>query len=469
MPKENRMPNALHDTTPLAILPANAKSSQGWEQEVLPRLPQGWEQQAKHLKALTRARQIRHAGDLLRGLLAYVLCVRSFRQLGCWGVLIDLADLSEAAWRKRMSQAEAWLEWLVRQMLALSACTSPWLVRRGLRRILLVDGTHLACQGEDGKRWRIHTSFDLLAGRLAEVQVTTDAVAETWSLFGVQQGDLLISDRINGYQQRLFFIQERDAQAIVRFTPATLPLFEDAEHGRRLEIVSWLKGRRAPAGRVCSRSAWLRQGEHQMEVRVVALRLTEAQTQAARRRKSKKAKKDKRQIQSDTLYLAGWMLLVTTLTASEWHAEEVLTLYRSRWHIELLFKRMKQLLETHRLRCVQTARVRASLLVLLLSWLLQEEELVAARLLLQEACALPSEITPSTLMPEPEQGQTGAISEWMLASLHLDVLREQIRGSISAARLRACLPRLHRFLRGSPRQRTHWFTQVRHWLTNSPF
>lgn len=461
------MPDRSHDTTALTILPASALASQGWEQEVLPRLPQGWEQQAKHFKALTRVRQVRSAGDLLRGILAYVLCVRSFRQLGCWSVLIGLADLSEAAWRKRMSQAESWLEWCVRQMLAISACSSPWLVRRGLRRLLLVDGTHLACLGEDGTRWRIHTGFDLLAGRLAEVHVTTDAVAETWSVFQVQEGDVLISDRANGYQQRLFFVQECGAQAIVRFTPATLPLFEEEKDGKRLEIVSWLKGRRAPAGRGCHRSAWVRQGEQKMEVRVVALRLTEAQTQAARRRKSKKAKKDKRLIQSDTLYLAGWMLLVTTLAASEWSAEEVLTLYRSRWHIELFFKRLKQLFETHRLTCIQASRVRASILALLLSWLLQEDELVAARLLFQEACALPSEIAPSTVMPEPEQGQTGAISEWMLACLHLDVLRGQVRGSISAARLRACLPRLHRFLRGSPRQRTHWFTQVRHWLTNS--
>ena len=108
-----------------------------------------------------------------RGILAYVLCVRSLRQLGCWSVLIGLADVCEAAWRKRMRQARAWLAWLVSEMLAVSACTPPWLVR-------------------------IHTGFDLLAGRLAEVQVTSDKVAEQWTLFNVQEGDLLISDRIHG-------------------------------------------------------------------------------------------------------------------------------------------------------------------------------------------------------------------------------------------------------------------------------
>jgi hypothetical protein len=243
---------------------------ESWKQEVLPRLPHGWQEQARRLKAFSRARQIRCAADLLRGILAYVLCVRSFRHLGCWSVLIGLGDLSEAAWRKRMRQACPWLNWLLSQMLAVSACTSPWLVRRGLHRVLLVDGTHLACLGEDGQRWRIHTGFDLLAGRLAEVHVTTDKVAETWSLFDVQAGDLIISDRANGYRDRLCFIHEQQADAIVRFSPNTLPLFE--ADGSRVQVVSWLKSRHAPAGRIESRRALVVRDEQKLEVRIVALR-----------------------------------------------------------------------------------------------------------------------------------------------------------------------------------------------------
>jgi hypothetical protein len=167
------------------------------------------------------------------------------------------------------------------------------------------------------------------------------------------------------------------------------------------------------------------------------------------------------------LYLAGWVLLVTTLPESNWGAEEVLALYRSRWHIELFFKRLKQLLDMHRLTCVQAEGVHASILALLLAWVLQEDELVSARLLLQETSAVLDEPPCALVTPAPEQGQTGAISEWLLVCLHLDVLREQVRGSISRDRLRACLPRLQRFLRGSPRQRTHWFSQVSRWLTSS--
>jgi hypothetical protein len=143
------MPSSTHDTPSLSLLQADSFGKPQWEQEVVPRLPSGWQAQAKACQAFVRVRELRSASDLLRGVLAYVLCVHSFRHLGIWGVLIDLADISEAAWRKRLAKARAWLGWLLVEVLAIGVCTTPWLLAKGLRRVLLVDGTHLpALPGE---------------------------------------------------------------------------------------------------------------------------------------------------------------------------------------------------------------------------------------------------------------------------------------------------------------------------------
>jgi hypothetical protein len=466
-PQENRMPDRSHDTTPLQILPAEALSVSEWEREVLPRLPAGWEEQARSLKAFRRVREIRHPADLLRGLLAYVLCVRSFRHLGCWSVLIDLADISEADWRKRLGQARAWLAWMLSEVLKVGACTTPWLVGKGLRRVLLVDGTHLKCLGKDGKTWRIHTAFDLLAGRLTEAQLTDRHVGESWKLFDIQAGDLVISDAINGYPERIGWVKDQQADALVRCSAHTSPLFD--RDGHRLNLIPWLKGRHAPAGRICEAQVCFHLAEErQLPVRLVALRLTEKQRQAAQKRKYKKASQrgKKSKPTADTLYLAGWLIVVTTLCAEQWSAQEVLSLYRARWHIELFFKRFKQLLDVHQLTCVQPERVQASILAHLLAWALQEEELEAARLWLQEAQALPADLPNVALLPEPELGQDGVLSQWMLATLSVDLFRRQVAGHISAARLRECLPRLQRFLRINPRRRTHWYSQTWSWLTS---
>jgi hypothetical protein len=225
------MSSTQHDT-PNVSARQEQPSTQSWEREVVPRLPQGLEQEARARKAFERSRQIGSATDLLRGVLAYVYTVHSFVHLSMWSVLVGVADISANAWRKRLRQAGPWLEWLLQEVLASSTAVAPWLARSGLRRVLLIDGTHLPCPGPHGLIWRVHTAFDLLTGRLSQLRVTDSHVAERLELFELQEGDLVITDRANGYRERIAFVRERLAHIVVRFSAATLPL-HDAQGKRR--------------------------------------------------------------------------------------------------------------------------------------------------------------------------------------------------------------------------------------------
>jgi Transposase DDE domain len=454
------MPSATYDTTPSEQVQGKLPSDE-WSTEVLPRLPQRLEQEARARKAFARARQISSASDLLRGILAYVSTLHSFAHLSLWSVLVGVADISANAWRKRLRQAGPWLTWLLQEVLASSSAVAPWLARSGLRRVLLIDGTHLACPGPHGLIWRVHTAFDLLTGRLSQLRVTDSHVAERLELFELQEGDLVITDRANGYRERLAFVRERLAHVVVRFSAATLPLHN--AQGQRIDLLKWLKGRHAPGGRSCSLPVWIEQPEGKpMELRVVALRLTEAQRHRAQRRTKGKASKQQRQLQADTLYLAGWLLLVTTLPQQQWSDAAVLCLYRARWHIELLFKRIKQLLHQQRLRCTTAETARAAVTALLVGWALLEEEGQEMRWALDEAM---QQVNEPHAPPSSETSQDQApLSEWLLAELSLDLLAQQIRGHYDRARVRACLPQLQRLLRPGHRKRPHLYTQVCRWL-----
>jgi hypothetical protein len=229
-------------------LPPEALRASEWERDVRPRVPEGWEEPARSVKALRRVRAIRHPAELVRGLLACVRCVRFCRHLGCWSVRIDRADLSEAGWRTRLGQARAWVAWLLSETLKGEACRTLWLLCTGLRRVLPVDGTPRTCLGKDGTTWRVHTAFDVRAGRRTEAHRTDRPVGDTWTRFTIQAGDLVVSDAITGSPERIGWVNEHHADAVVRCSAHTAPLF--ARNGQRLDVIRWLTGCRAPAGRI---------------------------------------------------------------------------------------------------------------------------------------------------------------------------------------------------------------------------
>jgi len=109
-----------HHTLPPGSEQWHGVINEGWDQEVLPQLPPDDGQQAEQLHALRRHREFQRASDLLRGLLAYVLCAPSFRQLGGWAVLIGLTTISHVAWRGHLRKARAWLLWLLCELLAVT-------------------------------------------------------------------------------------------------------------------------------------------------------------------------------------------------------------------------------------------------------------------------------------------------------------------------------------------------------------
>ncbi|MCA1600041.1 MAG: hypothetical protein LC769_13720, partial [Chloroflexi bacterium] len=242
------MPRPAHHTDPLAAVQLPPLVADTWTTEVLPRLPAELEAQARALKAFQRKRGVAQATDLLRALLAYVLCAPSFRRLGAWAVLLGLADMSDTAWRKRLAAANLWLLWLLSELLSAPPTPLPP-CQRG--RILLVDATMLRQPGGTGDDWRLHTAYDLVAGRLSHVTLTDRHTAESLVHYALQVGDIVVADGGYGYRRSVATVVHQQADGVFRIHPNTFPL-EDAA-GQPLDVARWLQRQ---GGAVRSRAAW---------------------------------------------------------------------------------------------------------------------------------------------------------------------------------------------------------------------
>jgi hypothetical protein len=218
------------------------------------------------------------------------------------------------------------------------------------------------------------------------------------------------------------------------------------------------------------------QGDKRVKVRVLALRLPAEEAEKARERVRARAKRKKQVVRPETLQLAGWVLLLSTLDARDFPAAEVFWLYRNRWQIELLIKQMKQFLLLVRLRSHHPDTVRATLLAALVAWALQEKE---GQALLRTLVTMPEngqEGLVQAYLPllehweaEESTEETDAaprrpISLWLLMASCTSRWRAVVLGQWSAARVQFCLPRLRRLFCPSPGLRLHQRLGFQAWV-----
>ena len=252
-----------------------------------------------------------------------------------------------------------------------------------------------------------------------------------------------MADRGYGYRRSVALAVHQQADVVLRIHPATLPLETDA--GQPCAVLRWLRQRGATAR---DWHGWCRWQGQRSRVRLVAVQREPAPARKARRRKRRKAQKAGRTSTAPTLAVAGGILVLTPLAAATWSPTDVWFLSRARWQVELGFQRMTQLLRLHPIRSTNLTSVAATVRALLIAWALHEATVASVRALVPTSTAM--DATP--------------LSSWLLPGLGLETVRQQVQGMWSAARLRACLPQLRRFLVSGPRRRKHQESYVRAWL-----
>ena len=184
---------------------------------------------------------------------------------------------------------------------------------------------------------------------------------------------MLVAANGYGYRRSVAVARQQQADVIVPMHPATFPL--ETEAGTAVQRPALA----APAGTP--------QRERTAGVggRASGMRCGWWPPNSIRRRPSRPAPPSPQRPKgcahdhrASTLAVARWLLLITTLDAGSWSTADVLYVYRARWQVELVFKKMKQLLRLNQLADEHPARVEATVRALLVACALHGDDNAAA-------------------------------------------------------------------------------------------
>jgi hypothetical protein len=214
------------------------------------------------------------------------------------------------------------------------------------RRFVVIDASRMQAPGATGTDHRLPIARDLRTFQCVEVLVSDVHTGETLKHCTLRAGDVALADRGYAHAQGMGAAVQQGADIIVRLNPWSGVLCD--ANGEPMILGKALK--RQPLETLRTLPVLLQSSGGQSAVQgwVHAYRLSAEQAGRARHKCRQRHKKGAPKAES--LWLAGWVLVFTTLAPAVLSAQTIMRLSRCRWPIEIALKRWKSIRSVDALR-----------------------------------------------------------------------------------------------------------------------
>ena len=315
-------------------------------EELLQDLPPETAQMAREFKAFVRAKKVKTPAQLLRVVFLYCGLDKSLREVaGTFTALYEA--ITDQAVAERLRACGPWVQAMLRRMLPLAqGDTLP-----AGRRFVVIDASSIQAPGAPGTDHRLHIAMDLLSLQFLEVLVSDVHTGETLKHFTLGPNDVAVADRGYAQCQGMSAAVAQGADLIVRLNPFRVVLRDAA--GASVELCVTLKRQQTETLRTLAVTLCAAGGQHEVRGWVHAYRLNAEQANRARHTCRQGHKKGTPSAES--LFLAGWVLVFTTLAPVVLSPQTIMALYRCRWQVEIAIKRWKSVLDVDALRAKATS------------------------------------------------------------------------------------------------------------------
>jgi len=311
-------------------------------------LPADYQEMAYEFKAFCRARKVKSIFQLLQLVMLY--CGLDFALRTCAGKFSKMQGyLSDTAVKKRLAACVPWIKAMLRKVFGLEQ-----VVNSGKLRFVVIDGSTVQVPGATGTSYRLHIAIDLVKLELLQVEVTDEKQGESLDHYCLQNGDVVIIDR--GYNQPKTLVPfiDQGGDIVLRYNPHSMNVFTQNEEMIKVDWAAELKKLNDQAGEF---SVYLCHDGKRIEATVHVTPLPQEQANEARRRTRQAAAKRGSTPKRETLYLSGWVLVITTVPTEILNTETIAALYRVRWQVELVIKRLKSILAIDQLRAKKDSQL----------------------------------------------------------------------------------------------------------------
>jgi hypothetical protein len=308
-------------------------------------LPMGWQSKARELGALQRCRKFGNAETLLRTLLIHLADGCSLRETAVRARYGNIASVSDVALLKRLKASGEWFRWMTVGVMGGWIEKQPAALFGKELRIRVIDGSTIQEPGSTGSTWRIHYSIELPSLQCEEVYVTSPEVGESFQQFTVHSGDLFLGDRNFGRRADIWHVVQGGGEVLVRINLTNLPLVN--KKGASFSLLRHL--RTLTSIKLGDWEVWVPYENTLIPGRVCALKKSKEAAERARRKVLQENSRKGAMVKPETIEAAGYTFVFTTLDRT-FSPTKVLEMYRGRWQIEIVFKRLKSIIGLGHLR-----------------------------------------------------------------------------------------------------------------------
>lgn len=300
-------------------------------------LPPAWQAKAHELCALQRQGILGDPDILLRVLLAHVARGLSLAETAVRVQEAGWGQVSAVALWKRLRASEQWLRFLSQSFFE----RLGHLASVSTGRLLAVDATIVREPGATGSLWRVHWMVELANLQCQHYELTDAHQAETLCRYPLCPGDVVLADRGYSLAKGIGYVVSQKACIIVRVNTGALLLYSKPKQIFKLPG----RLRSLQPGQAAQWPVWIQAPDNSwIAGRLVARRLSRNAARIARQKLYRQASRKQRKPSAKSLELAGYQLIWTNLDTEHYPYRRVLELYRLRWQIELVFKRMKSIM-----------------------------------------------------------------------------------------------------------------------------